>query len=55
MAQPNQRFGMTNINGQPMVPLEYPNIYGLPPPYRINEGDCTNATNETAAEHYQPM
>ena len=55
MAQPNQLFGMTNVNGQPVVPSEYQTNYGLPPPYCVNKGDCTNATNETAAGHYQPM
>ena len=54
MAQPNQFFGMTNTNGHPMI-LEYPTNNGFPPPYRVNEGDCTNAANESATGHYQPM
>ena len=62
MAQPNQCFAMTNTNGQPMIleyptntECEYPTNNGFPPPYRVNGGDCTNAANESATGHYQPM
>ena len=55
MMHPNQLSAMTNPNGQAVFSSEYPINYELPPPYCVNEGDCTNATNETAAGHYQPM
>ena len=52
MVQPNQLFQMVNTNGQAMVPLDFSANYGLPPPYCVNEGRCTNATYETAAGLY---
>lgn len=51
MVQPNQLFRMANTNGQAMVPLDFSTNYGLPPPYCVNEGGCTNATHETATGH----
>ena len=51
IVQPNQLFRMANTNGQAMVPLDFSTNYGLPPPYCVNEGGCTNATHETATGH----
>ena len=55
MAQPDELFRMTNTIGQPTGPLEYSANSGLPPPYCVNEGDCSNATYENVAEHNQSM
>ena len=55
MAYPNQLLGMTYPNHQTVLPFENPTNSEFPPPYCVNEQNCTNGSNENAVGQYQPM